>query len=274
MGGNFPMFFDTGENYTVNLNRGSYLLELWGAQGGNISDTLQGGKGGYSKGILKLSKTTKVHIFLGGTCSTSDASCRSKNTFNGGGKGMYTNNVYLAAPGGGSTDIRLDFSLESRIIVAGGGSGAAKFDTLENSGACGGGDAGEDGTNGYIPGSGTSTLSGKGGNQTSPGFGVDKRRGAFGEGGNQTTNNNYGSGGGSGYFGGGAGHFYGATGGGGSGYFSPLLHNAKTYSGCTKYGNLGMGKAKINLINYYLLTRSVCYSKAHSVLIYIMIAST
>lgn len=88
---------------------GTYRLEVWGARGGNDTYADKCGKGGYSKGQVRLTKGTIIYIYTGGT--------GSNGSFNGGGTGRLDYHK-----GGGATDIRIGTdSLYSRIIVAGGG---------------------------------------------------------------------------------------------------------------------------------------------------------
>ena len=130
----------TGSSQTFTPNHdGSYKLEAWGAQGAN--DYATGGKGGYTSGVISITKNNNIYIFVGG-----------QNRFNGGGGSINspTYGVYIAN-GGGATDFRLinavwndSTSLASRIMVAAGGSGSAKY-TLAWNGAYGGGLQGENG---------------------------------------------------------------------------------------------------------------------------------
>ena len=95
---------------------GRYKLECWGAQGGiasgiyystGVSDT-GNNRGGYTSGILTLTKTTPIWFGVGGSGIAGG--------FNGGGK----RENYPA--GGGGTDVRIGSdSLYARVIVAGGG---------------------------------------------------------------------------------------------------------------------------------------------------------
>ena len=78
---------------------GEYLLEVWGAQG--ASNQAQGGKGGYSKGVITLSKGETLWIYVGG-----------QNGWNGG--GWY-------GGGGGGADISGETS------STGGGAGGGGF---------------------------------------------------------------------------------------------------------------------------------------------------
>lgn len=146
----------TGSVQQVTLPAGRYKLQCWGAQGGNVTGTyaVNGSKGGYSEGVLTLTKTTTLYVFVGGqgTSYTSSATQTSTTTinggWNGGGAGMRTsrynsgNNDGRSFPrgGGGATDIstvtsdvsyssgrttRDSASLLARCIVAGGGAGAS-----------------------------------------------------------------------------------------------------------------------------------------------------
>ena len=45
--------------YYSSLDPGTYAFEVWGAQGG-----LNGGKGGYSFGVLRLNTKTKFYLVL------------------------------------------------------------------------------------------------------------------------------------------------------------------------------------------------------------------
>ena len=148
--GDVKSYAYTGTVQSVLLPAGSYKLQCWGAQGGSNAaastygiTAKAGGKGGYSEGVLTLSSPTTVYIFVGGQGSTS-----GNGGWNGGGgsKGSDsktfgdTSTVSRFGCGGGATDIALTtssmsyssyrtnrsaVSLLSRMIVAGGGSGAS-----------------------------------------------------------------------------------------------------------------------------------------------------
>ena len=151
----------TGSVQEITLPAGKYKLQCWGAQGGNVTGTyaVNGSKGGYSEGVLTLTKTTKLYVFVGGqgTSYTSTASQTSTSVvnggWNGGGAGRRTS-VYNSGDtdgrsfprgGGGATDIstvtssmsysscrtdRSSASLLARCIVAGGGAGASARYTI------------------------------------------------------------------------------------------------------------------------------------------------
>ena len=246
----------TGECTTyIAKSDGYYNLEVWGAQGGNYNTTYVGGLGGYSKGIVHLTKGTTLYVCVGGQPQTvTTTKTAVPGGFNGGGNGFnrdYSSTYTYGQAGGGATDIRIgQNSLYARVIVAGGGSGSNN----RTSGYAGGGTSGVTGQSGYA------------GTQTSAGSG-----GSFGQGGSASTSGNnykYGaSGGGGGFYGGGAGTSYSDSTnydkytGGGSGYVytsstassypSGCLLNSNNYllkASTTQGINTGHGKATITYI--------------------------
>ena len=171
----------TGEEQTFTAPKsGYYKLETWGAQGGDRGNN-NGGKGGYSTGIIHLEENETIYIYVGGNGTTN-------NGYNGGGllPGL---NIY----GGGATDIRVkDNTLYNRVIVAGGGGSVG---STSNAGGVGGGTTGGNAIGNY-------GIAATGGTQTSGGFG--KNAGSFGQGGNGVNSNGgYGGTGGGGWYGGG-----------------------------------------------------------------------
>ena len=249
-------FTYTGECTTyIAKSDGYYNLEVWGAQGGNYNTTYVGGLGGYSKGIVHLTKGTTLYVCVGGQPQTvTTTKTAVPGGFNGGGNGFnrdYSSTYTYGQAGGGATDIRIgQNNLYARVIVAGGGSGSNN----RTSGYAGGGTSGISGQSGYA------------GTQTSAGSG-----GSFGQGGSVTTSGNnykYGaSGGGGGFYGGGAGTSYSDStnydkySGGGSGYVytsstassypSGCLLNSNNYllkASTTQAINTGHGKAIITYI--------------------------
>ena len=249
-------FAYTGECTTyIAKSDGYYNLEVWGAQGGNYNTTYVGGLGGYSKGIVHLTKGTTLYVCVGGQPQTvTTTKTAVPGGFNGGGNGFnrdYSSTYTYGQAGGGATDIRIgQNSLYARVIVAGGGSGSNN----RISGYAGGGTSGISGQSGYA------------GTQTSAGSG-----GSFGQGGSASTSGNnykYGaSGGGGGFYGGGATTSYSDSTnydkytGGGSGYVytnatassypSGCLLNSTYYltaSSTTQGTNTGHGKATITYI--------------------------
>lgn len=112
----------TGSEQTyVTPYKGTYKLEVWGAQGGgqgNISVT-PGGFGGYSVGETEFEQGISLYVYVG-EFGDENIVYYYNRPFNGGGQSIGDGD------GGGATDIRLvsgdwddSESLLSRIIVAG-----------------------------------------------------------------------------------------------------------------------------------------------------------
>ena len=139
-----PTVFDfdyTGDEQTFTVPvSGTYKLETWGAQGGYpafITESLNGGLGGYSSGLIELSKSTKIYINVGGKGGTgnkngSESLYGGIGGYNGGGNGGIGNTGYASSNGGGgATHIStisgllstLEKSKDSILIVSGGGGG-------------------------------------------------------------------------------------------------------------------------------------------------------
>ena len=132
---------------------GYYLLEVWGAQGGNctgkkgdVSYTRYGGKGGYSKGYVWLNKDEPVYVCIGGKGGDyDDEEGAAEGGYNGGGSatkaGKKINHVF--GGGGGATHIALNYGSlanlanyqNSVLIVAGGGGGARWQSNMDHSAA-------------------------------------------------------------------------------------------------------------------------------------------
>lgn len=223
----------TGGVQTTTLAAGMYRFKVYGAQGGYRSVSGNGGKGGYAQGILELSSSTNLFIYVGGS--------GNNGGFNGGGLRDHD-----LPGGGGASDIRIGTdSLYARVIVAGGGGsdGAAN-----RQGGAGGGETGTNFvTSGYGTGGYGGTQTGNNGGsswvvaQQSQGTSVQADCYAgFGFGGNGTSNGESGNGRG----GSGGGGWYGGTGvypdggdddkggGGGSGYTYTSTTASNYPSGC------------------------------------------
>jgi hypothetical protein len=184
---------------------GKAVMECWGAQGGRgcAGGSLEGigGKGGYAKGTISLSKNQVFYVYVGGKGGDSSvkqsggAWTGSGGTggWNGGGAGVWDGGDDDAGGGGGgATDIRITSgswnafaSLKTRIMVAGGGGGAS----YNHEGGSGGGING--GTTTYIE------------QQAKVGYGTQTSGYKFGSGapGARVLNNVDMGGGGSGYYG-------------------------------------------------------------------------
>ena len=112
---------------------GEYLIECWGASGGD-RDGL-GGRGAYVSGVLPLYEDTTVYVYVGEQGSIDNV----RKTFNGGGsQNLPRASIQYAGSGGGASDVRLingswdnESSIQSRIIVATGGGGASFYSTAE-----------------------------------------------------------------------------------------------------------------------------------------------
>lgn len=246
------MNFDyTGSVQTATLTPGRYKLECWGAQGGNSNQSNgtygNGGKGGYSTGILNVSTNTTIYITVGGQGQNGVFNTRTAGGFNGGGDGYGTNNSGVGGGGGGASDISLmspvfshssyfinnirdTNSLLSRIIVAGGG-GSAGYDVSNNAanGGAGGGTTGQDGLSNrvYHGTGGKQTTFGTGGSSEEPNrYSVQAK---FGCGASASNSTDVAPGGGGGWYGGG---LYCDSAGGGSGYVYTPTTASNYPSGC------------------------------------------
>lgn len=270
----------SGDSYQWTApSSGTYIFEVWGAQGGNAgyngAVTTYGGKGGYAQGSMTLVAGQDVFVYVGGQGAgeTSTGTLESlAGGFNGGGVGYNGNSTTdrRAAGGGGATDIRIDGNaLSNRVIVAGGGGGGAYYSGyLANFPGVGGGTSGGDGyTAGFNAASG---YSGKGGTQLAGGVAGTANGGAsagsLGQGGASSTAAQGSSGGGGGYYGGGAAGG-GMASGGGSGYVGGVTSSTLTAgngtmpnpSGGTTTGRSGNGFARISY-NSGIATISIALS--------------
>lgn len=246
------MNFDyTGSVQTATLAPGTYKLECWGAQGGNSNQSNgtygNGGKGGYSTGILNVSTNTTIYITVGGQGQNGVFNTRTAGGFNGGGDGYGTNGSGVGGGGGGASDISLmspvfshssyfinnirdTNSLLSRIIVAGGG-GSAGYDVSNNAanGGAGGGTTGQDGLSNrvYHGTGGKQTTFGTGGSSEEPNrYSVQAK---FGCGASASNSTDVAPGGGGGWYGGG---LHCDSAGGGSGYVYTSATASNYPSGC------------------------------------------
>lgn len=204
--GQSRVFNYTGGMQSIQLPPGRYKLEVWGAQGGVGYSNAVGGKGGYSSGIITLSREATLYVYVGGNPGSTVA-----GGFNGGGSG--NKNRSDNGGGGGGTDMRIgSTSLYARVIVAGGGGGGCH--------------AGTTGYGGGITGGGSYP-----GGQTYAGSG-----GSFGQGANIVAASGYPTGGAGGGWYGGGGLTNGASAyqgnGGGSGYVYTADTASSYPSGC------------------------------------------
>ena len=230
-----------GEQTFIAPVSGTYKLETWGAQGGDSSDGLIGGLGGYASGNIDLKEAKHLYIYVGGAGRINGSNNQelgedytnkyfgsAEGGYNGG--GVSGNQSIYNGSGGGSTDLRIVSgnwnsydSLKSRIIVAGGGGGSSQYQSILGQGGSGGGLFGNDGS---ISSSYYNDRYSGGGKQNSNGYSYyEYGVGNFGMGGHGSLISNENvtrvdGGGGSGYYGGAGGGDYGAGGAGGSSFIS------------------------------------------------------
>ena len=198
----------------MSLLPGHYRFEAWGASGflnnkcyGTESKYKDRGRGAYTSGIITLSKTEEIFVYVGETGNKED-------TFNGGNG--------TGAPGGGATDFRLQYSinwfdfesLKSRIMVAAGGGGSDCSSSGDGGTINGFPSERVDGT-GVVAGGGTQTSGGNAGSYQDGRTGQNGRFGIGGLGECGPKCDAAGSGG-SGYYGGGGTAGEGGGGGGSS----------------------------------------------------------
>lgn len=142
--------------------KGTFKLEVWGAQGGSriVSSTTQsiGGKGGYSFGSIQFNNNDISYIVVGGSgvnsSSTNINDAGTAGGYNGGGAGGKGARSWNGCGGGGATHIAktsgllsaLSSSTSSILVVAGGGGGSSNggnFTSGDRSdGGIGGGNTG------------------------------------------------------------------------------------------------------------------------------------
>lgn len=125
---------------------GRYLLEAWGAQGGDALEItkddktmplVDGGKGGYSYGIVTLNAGDEVYVAVG--CQGKSSQNAAENVveqggYNGGGAAVSGGTTNTQGSGGGATHFAINNNLgelknyssnkNDILIVAGGGGGS------------------------------------------------------------------------------------------------------------------------------------------------------
>ena len=259
----------TGSSQTFNSrNAKSIEIRLIGANGRDGDNSNRAGGGGTVQGDYLVPYNTSYFVYVGGYGSYGTAGNRRSGGFNGGGSIHDSGNPgWYVAGAGGATDFRTigggsweDItSLNSRILVAGGG-GAGSRNGGSGSGGVGayptGGD-GMDGGGGAGGGyGGTQTAGGAGGGNCSNNCGsAYSWAGTFGEGGHippygQSTNlNHLGGAGGGGWYGGGTGANHMGTGGGGSSYYDTGVITNFTHSDGLQYQGHANGSARIVILD-------------------------
>ena len=135
--------------YIINLPRGDYVFEIVGASGGDYAGTNMAGLGGYSSGLYRVYWPSTLYLYIGGqgmmgALETGKKSGNSESGYNGGGKAYGE-----CGTGGGATDLRTiggiinsNKSINSRLLVAGGGGGSRQHLGKNAKGGNGGGKQG------------------------------------------------------------------------------------------------------------------------------------
>lgn len=206
------------EPLTFPANATNVRFEALGAQGGK-----SGGGGGRVTGTFNEVPSI-LYITVGGA---GGSNAFAAGGFNGG--GTAGGSAGVEGSGGGASDIRIGYSLSSRIVVAGGGGGRGSG--LGSGGGAGGGLVGANGKTGQGSGGleGSQSVGGLGG--ATYGDGTPGTQGDWGVGGSGGYGPLHGGGGGGGgYYGGGGGGADADScctdaggGGGGSSYTDPSL---------------------------------------------------
>ena len=224
--------------YQVSFPPGTFLIELFGASGGNFSShNAIGGKGGKISAVISSKRRESFYLYIGGHGENAGQNETPSGGYNGGG----TANQYRGG-GGGASDLRkIVDDIGSRIIVAGAGGGA--YYNAQKSSCNGGHGGGLSGTQGDHHGSvsdrpcyGSTTSCEGGAGATYPGyqeFGSDF-----------LNNSKSGGGGGAGWWGGGSAESCASS--GGSSYSHSSLMIFQTISGV----NSGNGFARIIFLGY------------------------
>ncbi len=282
---------------------GKYKLEAWGAQGGSSIDTdvphspvpsdsvlengqyhsVEGGKGGYSYGVISLNQGETIYLAVGGAGehfeqlneNVTDAKIIVSGGYNGGGVTTFqrvNSGIHRMSlgSGGGATHFatanrgelkNYSVNKDDVLLVAGGGGGSA-FSLSgsggwinQGQGGAGGGLEGLPSIKGAnLDGSNNGRTPATGGTQTAGGTGLAS--GGFGIGAG-TTGNDYATGGGGGWYGGGAQRIQGGA--GGSGYYkADRLENYGTIAGNQSFkspngedetGHSGNGYARVTYLD-------------------------
>ena len=236
----------TGGEQTFNIPiKGTYKIELWGAQGGQYNTTYHGGYGAYTIGNIKYDSNQKIFINVGGAPEFSSIVAEEKKGgYNGGGASTYRNDCVNNA-GGGATSVayvsgellKLSNQRDSVTMVAAGGGGAGYYSsTRYGIGGSGGGiegNAGEYGSASNCEGFGYGGTQNSGGSlyllaghAYASSYNVPEAGFGFGSSGDVKIG---GSGGGSGWFGGRGTSCLGGGGGGSSYIGNKDLTNKAMY---------------------------------------------
>src|SRR5690554_6548086 len=125
-----------GSKQTITLPAGSYQIECWGGNGGlgNLNSgsvpnsQIDGGKGGYSTGVINVTAPITLYINIGGKGADGFLNPTAPGGYNGGGNGSAAS-THRGGGGGGATHVAtvsgilssLSGNQSAVMIVAGGG---------------------------------------------------------------------------------------------------------------------------------------------------------
>lgn len=260
LNGDIIDFTYSGGVRSITLPKGTYTLEVWGAQGGggyqNGVFSAGVGLGGYMKGNITFSATTTVYICIGGKGADGllgkygNPTSSAAGGYNGGGNsGCEMNNDANDEGGGGGGATHMATtnrgtlnnyaSYTGELLIVAGGGGGTSFNRAAGLGL-GGGSSGTNGNTGATGG----TQNAYGAAGTSGETGGNGNPGTFGKGGAGGHGTSGGGGGGGGYRGGG-GAGVGGVGGGGAGYFKSGMTATAQKNG----EQSGNGKARITVVS-------------------------
>jgi hypothetical protein len=177
------------QTYAVTAT-GKYIIETWGASGGNSADGLYngnvGGAGGYSVGVASLTAGQVLEIVVGGKGGDSPVRTGSGicpggaggfGAGGGGGGAWCGGNATGGGGGGGLSLVRIQGSATLIIAGAGGGAGGGSSSissvtatsNCHGAGGAGGAGGGNTGAQGASSPSAACTSGGRGGTQSSGG---------------------------------------------------------------------------------------------------------
>ncbi|EAX89345.1 PE-PGRS protein, putative [Trichomonas vaginalis G3] len=263
------------------LSKGTWLMMIWGAQGGSFDPS--SGHGAYSEAILKLDKQTTLFAYVGakGKCGNQDF---ETGQYEGG-----KNSICGPSPciGGAATFISTDPYGNNILLISGAGGGSGYYDGAEFFGGVGGPFAGDAlGEATRVNPEDAKKVRGKGATSSRPGAGgvyvgadyhpaVNGTIGKYLKGGDGICSAaGSAGGGGSGYFGGGGGADLGG-GGGGSSYASHDLYNVVLLGGDKTFrspqnkvviGNSGNGYIRIQPSDPFTLERNKVVFKCTNII--------
>ena len=225
----------SAQNFVVPACVSSIVVAAYGAEGGSSNGVAgTGGDGGLAQATIAVTPGETLQVFVG-QLGPSGSSLVSGGWNGGGGTDLICLGDLIGSGGGASDVRRSPYTLQDRLIVAGGGGGAG-YEPQQYPSNIGGNGGGLSGADGGTANWCTPSCNGKGGTQSAGGAGGQRsgdpngQPGTFGIGGRGRGSCSGGGGGGGGWYGGGGGQA--TAGGGGSSYVAhPGNTNTSTTSG-------------------------------------------